>query len=137
FPDLKRLVADEKRINSYGPTVDIGRLNTTLTETSSWFDILRDPAGGHQGLRDALMHGNVRILLGGQREGYAAPKITAHLSSRPTPELFATVPIITSGLCRLFTEVCSIVTWRGHYSRVDCLPVWGNDEDSTGFWPEI
>ena len=137
FADLKRKVSNGRQIERAKPLVQIKELENVLNE-ASWFDLLRAPEGGHRGIRDRLLHTNTRIIVGSSRAGDGPATFTAFMSSDPQRrELIATLKTIVAGFCELCTRIQMLVNSPQDYQRTDSVFLFGNDEDVTGFWPEI
>jgi hypothetical protein len=137
FPRLRELVANRKKAMQKTPLVNVDKFLTILQSVDPWFEIIRRPEGNNRGVRDALLHANVRILVSRGQAGCDRPRLTAHLSSNQQLELISALPQITSGLCKLFRDLYELTSWRNGYTRRDYFHLWGNDDDITGFWPEI
>lgn len=141
---FKEWVADVDRLASYVPSCDFSVLRETLVEHSAWFQELRDtsPATGKKGIRDALEHRGVRLLVGKQQSGNNRPRYTVMLDSRARdvetrkdilPHIFESV----AGLCHLMTGIHASIGVGSQYDWSDILSLVGTDDDIVGYWPQI
>lgn len=143
FSGLTRAVADRRQLARVRPfQKDTNALQAAFKESSRWFDLLRHPEGGDLGLRDAMIHGAVRTLIGGQQAGDKPPEISVFLVSETQElyrerELISTLRTVMEGLCQFCTRFHTAVGFGEEYTRPDYLFLTGNDGDIAGFWPEL
>jgi hypothetical protein len=143
FPGLTRAVADRRQLARARPFQnDTNALQAAFKASSRWFDLLRHPEGSDKGLRDAMIHGAVRTLVGGQQAGDKPPEISAFLVSETQDlyrerELLSTLRTVMKGFCQFCTRLHTAVGFGEGYTRADYLFLTGNDDDIAGFWPEL
>jgi len=93
-------------------------------------------------LRNNLEHGTkTRILIGIQKSGDDLPKLTANFiegNKVKNIDLINHIRDTCSILCAFFTKFCEAVDYKGKYGKTNAISLMvGNDNDITGFWPEI
>jgi len=138
FQELMKKVRSEKEfLSGLAPFIDLDQLERVLEESVQWYDLLRDPGGRHKGIRDELVHCSTRIIVGSQAAGEGPAELTAHFSHDPKRELVSTLREMVAGFSKLCTDMHVLVALGAEYSRGDYMPLWGNNEDFTGFWEEI
>jgi hypothetical protein len=134
-------------MNSAEPICDVTLLQDAFKKHSSWFDILRNPRGGHKGIRDVLEHEAARMALSLHHIGDETPR---HVLSFGVlgqdleneykiwrQDLLTTLSHVLDGFCSLCSEIHASIRAGGRYEQGDCPLSFGNDDDVTGFWPEI
>jgi len=141
---FKEWVADVGRLESYSPSCNFSILRETLVNQSAWFNELRDisPVTRKKGIRDALQHRGVRLLVGKQQSGDDRPRYTVMLDSRDRDveihkDILPHIPDSVAGLCRLMTGIHAAIGVGSQYEWGDFLSLVGTDDDIAGYWPQI
>lgn len=141
---FKEWVADVDHLESYKPFCDFAVLREAVVNHSAWFEALRgtSPVTGKKGIRDALEHRGVRLLVGKQQAGDNRPRFTVTVDSRARDveirkDILPLVPEAVSGLCGVMTGVHSAIGVGSQYEGGDVLSLVGTDDDIVGYWPQI
>ena len=141
---FKEWVADVNRLASYGPSSNFTVLRETIVSHSAWFGELRgiSAASGKKGIRDALEHRGVELLVGKQQAGDDRPRFTVMIDSRARDveihkDILPRIPESVAGLCGLMTGIHSAIGAGSQYEWGDYLSLVGTDDDSVGYWPRI
>jgi hypothetical protein len=141
---FKEWMANVDRLASYNPSCNFSLLRETLVNHAAWFHELRDisPVTGKKGLRDALEHRGVRLLVGKQQSGDNRPRYTVMLDSRAQDveihkDILPHIPDSVAGLCRLMTGIHTAIGVGSQYEWGDFLSLVGTDDDIVGYWPPI
>ncbi|MBD1879779.1 hypothetical protein [Coleofasciculus sp. FACHB-T130] len=151
YKKLRLFVADKAKLQRLSPICDLDCLQGAFANHSGWLDKLRDSideSGGTQkGIRDIIEHHPTHVTVSHHKVGDDPWEVIASLgepgvNSSFRTDLLPTLKDIIAGLSCLWTEVC-IVTglpkaecqWVAPYG--DGVLLTGNDDDYTGFWPEI
>jgi hypothetical protein len=133
-----------EQFSQHNPTCDFDVLSQAVARYSNWFCELRgiSDSTGKKGIRDALEHRNVRLMVGKQQAGEAAPRMTVSMYSTSKDvgkrhDILEFVPLAIRGLCQLMTGFHQAIGAGTAYDREDTLFLVGTDDDVVGFWPEI
>jgi hypothetical protein len=142
--EFNNWISDTIRLESHKPLCDFDLLRNALTTNSEWFRRLRgiDDASKKKGVRDALEHRRIRMIVGAQKAGDERPRYTVFLHSRQQDvddraELLTELSRAVQGLCKLMEGIHRAVGGAQHYQGGDSVVLIGNDEDITSYWPEI
>ena len=145
FKGLQALVNNQTKINALKPICNSDLLQQALNDHSAWFDSLTAKTGGGKGIRDAMEH-RVSYVTAIRQHGHGPPQVRAFLQSSAGDvdvhvNLMSTLREIVADLCDLWTGLHASVGWPNEYGEGGTggglLYLSGNDEDITGFWPEI
>lgn len=146
FKELRKTVACEEKLRRLHPICDVEKLQEAVKEGSGWFDQLARE-GSMKGIRDMLEHRGVSIQVshakpanGPWRTHATFGRTGTHLP--PQPELLSTLKEIVAGFCAFCTLICSSVKWDHCYKDWvvpygDAIVLFGNEDDSVAFWPEL
>jgi hypothetical protein len=141
---FKEWVADVGRLASYNPSCNFSILRETLVNHSAWFHELRDisPVTGKKGIRDALEHRGVVLLVNKQQSGDNRPRYTVMLHSQAQDveihkDILPHISDSVAGLCRLMTGIHAAIGVGSQYEWRDYLRLVGTDDDIVGYWPQI
>ena len=142
--EFKCWVADVDRLRAHSPSCDFAILRKTIVSHSAWFDELRgtSPVTGKNGIRDALEHRDVRLLVGKQQKGNDRPYFHVMIDSRAKDveihkDIVPRIAESVAGLCRLMTGIHSAIGVGSQYEWGDYLYLCGTDDDIVGYWPHI
>jgi hypothetical protein len=147
FRELRKDIRNPTKMAKAQPLCDLNLLRAAFDHHSGWFDILateRDSKVRREGgLRDALEHEGAFTYLGMQhlidgRQRFLV-SLAAYSIGRPTwrEDLLSTLRHVVDEICSLCCDIHISVGIDGSYHGHDCMLVSGDDEDVTGFWPEI
>ncbi|MDP1859382.1 MAG: hypothetical protein Q8K82_11950, partial [Gemmatimonadaceae bacterium] len=141
---FKDWIEDVDQLASHRPCCDFQLLRQTLETQSAWFNELRgiSPTTGKKGIRDALEHRGVRLIVGKQQTDDARPDFHAILDSRASDveihkDVLPRIRGSVVGLCRLMTALHAAIGVGSEYEWGDFLSLVGNVDDSVGYWPQL
>ncbi len=151
YKKLRLVVADQAKLQRLSPICDLDCLQAAFANHSGWLDKLRDSideSGRTQkGIRDIMEHRPTNVTVSHHRVGDDPWEVIASLEAPDVnfsfrTDLLPTLKDIIVGLSCLWTEVCIATNlpkadppWFAPYG--DAVLLTGNDDDFTGFWPEI
>lgn len=149
YKKLKPLFDDKNKLQRLEPLCDIVRLQEAFAQHSGWFNELRnstDDAGELQkGIRDIMEHHPVFVTVQNIKVGEGPWEGDAFLQNGTQVicrDLIRTLKDIIDDITCLWTEFCIAASykksdppWIVPYG--DVVMLMGNDDDATGFWPEI
>lgn len=154
YKNLRSVVADRAKLQRLSPICDLDCLQRAFENHSGWLDKLRksqsssnESGGTQKGIRDIIEHGSTNVTVSHHKLGDDPWEVIASLEelgaySTFRTDLLPTLKDIIAGLSCLWTEVCIATNlpkaecqWVAPYG--DAVLLTGNDEDFTGFWPEI
>lgn len=133
---------DADSLISLDPIIDIHQFVRAVQENNDWFDALRSE-GTRKGLRDSLEHHPTSISVQQSKHGDGPWKVEAYLvSAEAHKNLLDPIPSMVSEICSMFTAVHESFSRGESYEKWiipygDCILTTGNDDDWTGYWPEI
>jgi hypothetical protein len=141
---FKDWISDPDRLATHKPSCDFDVLRKVLIDHSAWFNELRDvsPVTGKKGIRDALEHRGVRLLVGKQQAGDMRPSFAVVTDSRAGDvdihkDILPCIPDSVAGLCLLMAGVHSATRIGNQYEWGDFLSLVGTDDDIVGYWPQL
>lgn len=141
---FKDWISDPDSLATHKPSCNFDVLRKTLKDHSAWFNELRgvSPATGKKGIRDALEHRRVRLLVGKQQAGDMRPCFTVVADSQDGDvdihkDILPCIPNSVAGLCLLMAGVHSATSTGNQYEWGDSLSMVGTDDDIVGYWPQI
>jgi len=141
---FKDWISNADRLASCKPSCNFDVLRETLIDHSAWFNELRDvsPVTGKKGIRDALEHRGVRLIVGKQQAGDGRPYFTVMTDSRASDveihkDILPLIPDSVAGLCLLMAGIHSAIGFSSQYEWGDSLSLIGTDDDIVGYWPQI
>lgn len=143
-PAFKDWISDPDHLANYKPSCNFDILRKALIDHSAWFNELRgvSPVTGKKGIRDALEHRGVRLLVGKGQTGDRRPRFTVMIDSRASDvdihkDIFPHIPDSVGGLCRLMAGIHSAKGIGNQYESGDFLSLMGTDDDIVGYWSQI
>lgn len=140
FKRLRKM--NSTSLSSLNPLVDIDHFISAIQDNDNWFDILRSD-GTRKGLRDSLEHHPTSIQVQQSKVGDGPWEVEAYLMSGETHrKLLNPISSMVNEICSMFSAVHKCIVWGDSYEKWvvpygDCILTTGNDDDWTGFWPEI
>ncbi len=142
---FKDWVANVDGISAWTPICNTQILAAAISNHSAWFNVLRDrsPVTGKKGIRDAMEHRGVRLLVSKQQHNDKEPFFTVHIDARAADvekrqELLRLIPILMADFCKLLTCIHTSIDFGERYDWQDVLGLLGpNHDDVCGYWPEI
>jgi hypothetical protein len=141
---FKDWISDPDRLATHEPSCNFDVLRKALIDHSAWFNGLRgvSPVTGKKGIRDALEHRGVRLLVGKQQAGDMRPCFTVEIDSRAGDvdsrrDILPCIRDSVAGLCLLMAGVHSAIGNGNQYEWGDFLSLAGTDDDIVGYWPQI
>lgn len=141
---FKDWISDADHLASYKPSCEFSVLREALITQSAWFNELRDvsPVTGKKGIRDALEHRGVRLVVGKRQAGDGRTFFTVMPDSRASDveihkDILPRIPYSVAGLCRLMAGIHSAMDSGGQYEWGDLLSLVGSDDDIVDYWPQI
>ena len=142
YKELVERVNDRDKVNALKPICNPDLLQQALNDHSSWFASLTAREQTGKGLRDAMEHRLSFVVATRQQSGGNPPRLSVQLYSRAhdvgiQPDLTSTLRDIVKDMCELWTGLHAAVGWANEYDSRDALVLIGDDDDATGFWPEI
>jgi len=140
YPKLLQRVLESKPKESEEFVAPADALKQTLQRSNSWFGLLRARTGGHEGIRDRLLHFNCRILTSVSRADPGHWQLYASLQPASLDhenDLLATLGRLLAGLCALCGDLLLVCGNRSSYIKGDCFSVFMDDRDQTAFWPPL
>jgi hypothetical protein len=142
--EFKKWSADIDSIEGQHPICDFRILRESIVAHSGWFNQLRDksPVSGKRGVRDAMEHRAVQMIVTKRQVGDERPRFTLMLESLAgdvdvRKDILPVVSESVAGLCGLMTGFHGAIGIHSAYEWGDSLATAGNDDDVVGFWPEI
>jgi len=130
-------------LSSLNPICDVGELKKAIDEHSGWFDKVHTKHGAEiKGVRDAFEHRFVLMHTGVSQVGENRPTYGIQTQSwasdvAPIRDVLAFISACNADFCGLMDGLCKAAGWTGTYEWDDWWIIVGNDEDITGFWPEV
>jgi hypothetical protein len=151
YDRFEKFVVNQKNLEMLAPICDVGRLKTMFSTHSGWFDKVHDLADENgevqKGVRDIMEHYSAYVTVQQSKVNEEPWEVIGnlgvpYLKATFRYDLTSTLKEIVGGLTGLWTEVCAVARlqqverlWIAPYG--DAVLLTGNDDDSTGFWPEI
>lgn len=140
FNDLKNNPA---KFEKYEPICDWELLKSALAEHTSWFEFIRNPQGGHEGFRDAIMHlMSLRYTVGisylDQKQTYVM--VNLYEENKRKLKYVDLVKILKETIDD-FSKFCTLLYASLGVDDVldnpNQLCILGKGENTTYFWPKV
>jgi hypothetical protein len=150
YKNLRHFIAEPTKLRRLEPLCGANLLQEAFERYSGWFDKLRDSTDENgelkKGIRDIMEHHPIAVTVYHSQVADGPWEVTADLgepgiNASFRPDLIPTLQEIIADMACLWTMVCDssgLTTasqpWVVPYG--DALPMAGNDDDATAFWPE-
>lgn len=150
YKNLRPVVAELAKLLKLEPMCNAALLQKAFERYSGWLDKLRESTDENgelqKGIRDILEHHPVAVSVRHAQASDETWEVFAYLGDPGTNPgarhyLIQTLKEIVADMAALWTSVCVAVPlapaqhlWVAPFG--DAVPLTGNDDDSTAYWPE-